>query len=86
MSTAEKLKKRVAKIPRDFTYVEAKSLLKTLGFEEYNKGRTSGSRVRFFRESDGAVVDLHKPHPEKEMKKYAVEQLVEKLREYGELE
>ena len=84
MSTAEKLKKRVAKIPRDFTYVEAKSLLKTLGFEEYNKGRTSGSRVRFFRESD--VVDLHKPHPEKEMKKYAVEQLVEKLREYGELE
>ncbi|MFR5739464.1 MAG: type II toxin-antitoxin system HicA family toxin [Coprococcus sp.] len=86
MSTAEKLKKRVAKIPRDFLYAEAKSLLKSLGFEEYNKGKTSGSRVRFFRKSDGAFIDLHKPHPGKEMKKYAVEQLVEKLKEYGELE
>ena len=41
--------------------------------------------MRFYRKSDGAVIDLHKPHPKPEMKGYAVEQLVERLKEYGEL-
>ncbi len=85
MSRLEKLKKRAEKIPKDFTYAEARSLLKALGFEEINKGKTSGSRVRFYRVSDRAVIDLHKPHPKPEMPKYAVEQMVEKLREYGGL-
>ena len=85
MSTLEKLKKRIQKIPRDFTYTEAKSLLEALGFEEYNKGKTSGSRVKFFRKADGCIIMVHKPHPQKEMKEYAVKQIVEKLEEYGEL-
>lgn len=85
MSTIEKLKCRVKTIPNDFTYAEANKLLCAMGFVEDNKGKTSGSRVKYFRESDGAMIILHKPHPRPEMKKYAIEQMVEKLREYGEL-
>ncbi len=85
MSTIEKLKKRIKTIPKDFTYAEASTLLNALGFEESNKGRTSGSRVKFYRESDEATIILHKPHPHRELKEYAVEQMVEKLEEYGEL-
>lgn len=85
MSTLEKLKDRVRHIPKDFTYEEARRLLISLGYKEINKGKTSGSRVRFYRETDGVFIDLHRPHPQKEMKKYAVEQLVEKLKEFGDL-
>ena len=34
-----------------------------LGFKEDNAGKTSGSRVRFYREADGCIIMLHKPHP-----------------------
>lgn len=79
----EKAKKRLKGEPADYTFEEAKSLLISLGFEEYNKGRTSGSRVQFVRETQ--KISLHKPHPEKEMKKYAVRMLKEFLESIGEL-
>lgn len=56
-----------------------------LGFEESNKGKTSGSRVRFYRKDDDCVIFVHKPHPQKEMKEYAIKQIVEKLEESGEI-
>ena len=63
MSKSEKLMKRLLNVPKDFTYTEATTLLKQLGFSESNKGKTSGSRVRFFRGSDQCAFLLHKPHP-----------------------
>ena len=56
-----------------------------MGFEEFNKGKTSGSRVKFYREKDGRIIMLHKPHPTDIMDKGAVEDLVQKLKEMGEL-
>ena len=85
MGTLDKLKTRIQKIPADFTYKEGKRLLQMLGYEELNKGKTSGSRVKFYRETDQAVIMLHKPHPGSEMRKKAVEDIVQKLKEYGEL-
>ena len=85
MSTLEKLKKRIQTLPKDYTYMEMKTLMEALGYEELNKGRTSGSRVRFYRPSDGSIMDIHKPHPQKEMRFYAVKQIVNKLKETGEL-
>lgn len=85
MSQLEKLKQRIKKIPKDFTYNEAKNLLMSLGFREYNKGKTSGSRVMFFREEDKAIIMLHKPHPGNEMPTYAVKDIVKYLKEIGEL-
>lgn len=85
MSKFEKAKERILGKPRDYTYTEAQYLLGKMGFEEFNKGKTSGSRVRFYREKDKKVILLHKPHPDDEMDRGAVNDLVEYLKEIGEL-
>ena len=56
MSKYEKAKKRILNIPSDYQYLEARYLLGKMGFEEFNKGKTSGSRVKFYREKDGRIV------------------------------
>ncbi len=61
MSTKEKLIERFRRLPNDFTFEETIRLFRTLGFDLYQKGRTSGSRVMFVR---GEVsFDMHRPHP-----------------------
>lgn len=86
VSKFEKAKARIKARPKDYTYTEAKALLSQLGFIEYNKGKTSGSRVKFYREKDKKIILLHKPHPEDIMKPGAVKQLIEYLMELGEIE
>ncbi len=80
----DKAKARLYAEPHDYTFSEAKALMKHLGFSEQTKGKTSGSRVMFIRNDDKVI--LHKPHPGKEMKHYAVCQLKEYLISIGELE
>lgn len=79
----DKAKARLKSIPKDYTYDEAKHLLSSIGYREYNKGKTSGSRVVFIRDDDKIM--LHKPHPGNEMKHYAVQDLKEHLEAIGEL-
>ena len=43
------------------------------GFEEDSKGKTSGSRVIFFRQRDNRKLMLHKPHPGNELFHQAVD-------------
>ena len=62
-----------------------KDFIKKLGFEERTKGKTSGSRVMFYRECDQRVIMLHKPHPENTMDTGALKDLIKRLKEYGEL-
>lgn len=85
MSKLDKAKARIKSKPKDYTYTEAKTLLSQLGFEEYSKGKTSGSRVKFYRKKDQKVILLHKPHPGDVMKAGAVKQLLDFLNELGEL-
>ena len=85
MSKLEKSKERLRAKPKDYTYSEARNLLTQLGFVEYNKGKTSGSRVKFYRESDKKIILLHKPHPGDIMKLGAVKELLEFLINLGEL-
>ena len=85
MSKLEKALTRIASIPKDYTYEEAKALLKQLGFEEIQKGNTSGSRVKFFRKTDNDVILLHKSRPKKEMKPRVIRQLKLHLQQIGEL-
>lgn len=85
MSKREKLINRVLSVPADLTYDELKSFLNGFGFMESNKGRTSGSRVGFYREKDMTVIFLHKPHPENIVGKSAIRAIIEKLKEYGDL-
>ncbi|MBQ7573823.1 MAG: type II toxin-antitoxin system HicA family toxin [Clostridia bacterium] len=79
MGKKEKLIQRLLQKPKDFTYDEASSLLVYLGFEKSNKGKTSGSRVRFKR--GNLAVDLHRPHPRKELANYQIQDLIDVLKE-----
>lgn len=74
--------KRLKARPKDFTFDEAETLLKYLGYTISDKGKTSGSRVIFTNESRAPIM-MHKPHPGKELKEYQTKQLVEKLEEEG---
>jgi hypothetical protein len=55
----------------DVRWSELESLLRALGADQH---QGAGSRVRFAF-SDGFVIDLHRPHPKPELRKYAVEQI-----------
>jgi predicted RNA binding protein YcfA (HicA-like mRNA interferase family) len=57
------------------------TLLSALGFEKSNKGKTSGSRVKFMK--DDIPIILHKPHPRKELLEYQIKQILEILEEEG---
>ena len=85
MSRLEKHLKRIISIQKDYTYSEAKTLLSELGFKEFNKGKSSGSRVKFCRKNDMKVILLHKPHPGDNMKVGAVKTLLKFLKEIGEI-
>ena len=85
MSKIEKAKDRIKSKPKDYTYTEAKNLLFQMGFVEYNKGKTSGSRVKFYRKRDKKIILLHKPHPGDQMAKAAVDSVVRFLKEHGHI-
>lgn len=85
MSKVDKAKERLILRPKDYTYSEAKYLLSQLGFEEFNKGKTSGSRVKFYRASDQHIILLHKPHPGDVMSIGSIRDLAMRLEEMGEL-
>ena len=81
MGSKQKLIKRLKSKPRDFTFYEMESLLLSLGFAESNKGMTSGSRVLF--QLGDLSIDLHKPHPQKELPKYQIIKILRVLEEEG---
>jgi len=62
MGTKEKLIERFKTQPKNFTFNEMKSLMGGFGFELSNKGKTSGSRVRFQHTELKIIIDIHKPH------------------------
>lgn len=79
MGRKEKLIQKLLTVPRDFTFDEIQSLLEAIGFEMSNKGKTSGSRVKFC--NGKTVIILHKPHPQKEIPPYQIRQIIMNLKE-----
>ena len=80
MSRKEKLISRFRQRPKDFTWDELTGLLKYLGYREVKAGRTGGSRRRFLHHS-AATITLHKPHPQNVLKRYAIDQVLEVLKQ-----
>ncbi|MEI7597334.1 MAG: type II toxin-antitoxin system HicA family toxin [Bacteroidota bacterium] len=80
MSRQEKLLEKLLKKPRNFTYDELVALLRGFDYVEENRGRTSGSAVAFFNSKTNDKIMIHKPHPQKEVKKYVLEIVIEKLK------
>ena len=81
MSKKEKLLQRLKSKPKDFTYDELKTLLNYLGFNEYNKGKTSGSAVKFI-DIHNRTIELHKLHPSNTLKIYKLIEIIKQLDEW----
>ena len=85
MSKLGKAINRLKMAPKDYTYSEAKQLLGQLGFIESTKGKTSGSRVKFYRPKDQTILLLHKPHPGDIMSPATVKNLLNVLKTKGDI-
>lgn len=81
----DKLLERFCSNPKDFTYDELRTLLRGFGYEEDQRGSTSGSSVAFFRQRDGLTIYLHKPHPPI-LKAYQIRAIRQKLKENGDID
>jgi predicted RNA binding protein YcfA (HicA-like mRNA interferase family) len=82
----DKLRDRICSIPSDLTYDELRRFLSQLGFIEYSKGATSGSRVQFYHpEKENELIQLHKPHPGNIVGRATLRDIVAKLKEWGEI-
>ncbi len=84
MSRKEKLIRRLLSMPSDYRFDELETLLRLLGYEIDNKGKTSGSRV-LFKSTDGRSFIMHKPHPSNVIRKDYLSGIINKLREDGEI-
>lgn len=82
MSRWKKIEFKLKNLAKTITYEEILVLLYHYGYEIDNKGKTSGSRVKFVNEGHADIL-LHKPHPEKELKDYAIKDLYEKIEKEG---
>ena len=80
MSRKEKLISRFQQRPKNFTWDELTSLLKYMGYREIKTGKSGGSRRRFVHDS-AATITLHKPHPQNILKRYAVDQVLDILKQ-----
>ena len=82
MSRKEKLIGRFLEQPKDFTWDELVRLLAYFGFKETKSGKTRGSRRAFINKA-GLKLNLHKPHPQNIVKRYAMELVCNFLKENG---
>jgi predicted RNA binding protein YcfA (HicA-like mRNA interferase family) len=78
MSKKEKLIAKLLQRPNNFTWNELTSLLKSLGYKEAKTGKSGGSRRRFIHDN-AATINLHKPHPQNILKRYAIDQIIDVL-------
>ena len=81
MSKKDKLLDRLLNRPKDLTFDEMVSLLSYFGYECKQGG--TGSGVKFIKKGSNEVINFHKPHPNGILKKYVLNQVIEKLRKDG---
>lgn len=72
---------RLLERPKDYTWDELVSLLRSYGYALKN---ASGSRRKFI-DSDKRKILLHEPHPENTLKAYVIENVIAALEEHGKL-
>lgn len=80
MSKKQKLITKFLNADKTYKWSELVALLTALGF---NQIEGHGSRVKFDNGEPSQMINLHKPHPQKEIKAYVIRQVREKLQAYG---
>ena len=81
MSQKDKLIERLLRKPKDFSFDEMASLLSYFGYTLKQGG--TGSAVKFIRDNSNEVINFHKPHPNGILKRYVLDQVIDKLRKDG---
>jgi len=79
MGKTEKLVERLKSRPKDFTWDEMLKVLKHYGFEQMTQGKTGGSRRKFVNK-DKQIISLHEPHPQKVLKLYQIDIIIDYLK------
>jgi len=79
MSKVEKLIEKLKSRPKDFTWDEMLKVLTYFGFEQIAPGKTGGSRRKFVN-SDNQIISLHEPHPQKVLKSYQLDIIIDYLK------
>jgi len=82
MGRKEKLLARLQERPKDFKWEELKNVLESLGYIQRKPGKTGGSRRRFVHPAAPAIT-LHKPHPDRNVKMYVINDVLEFLKKEG---
>ena len=80
MSKKEKLLGRFKSKPKDFTFDELETLLGYFGYYLDDKGKTSGSRVRFIKDGIDTPILMHKPHNTKTLLPYQINDILKELK------
>ena len=80
MSKFEKAVARLKSRPKDFCWAELQHIMNHFGYEEIKGG---GSRRKFINSRTNVSFSLHEPHPRPEIKMYALNIVIEHLKEEG---
>ena len=83
MSKRQKLINKLKSKPKDMTFGEIETLLLALGYKRSDKGKTSGSAVKFERKGVRPI-ELHRPHgSSKELHRYQINNILVILESEG---
>ncbi len=80
MSRQEKLLRRIASSPKDFTWPELRTLMNALGIQLIT---ASGSARKFVNPASGGRFNIHEPHPSNILKAYQVSGAIDFLKQEG---
>ncbi len=84
MAQIEKLLVKLQSRPTDFTWEELKKVLSHFGYKKLIAGKTAGSRRKFVDETKH-IISLHEPHPGNILKHYQIKDVIDALKERGNL-
>ncbi|MES2321688.1 MAG: type II toxin-antitoxin system HicA family toxin [Pseudomonadota bacterium] len=80
MPKVDKRLQRFLSVPNDLAWAELVAILNSLGFAELAQRRGS---YRTFVSGAGLKLFLHRPHPGNIVKRYAIREVIEALRNFG---
>lgn len=83
MTRTDKLIAQLFSCPSTYRYAVFIKVMASYGFEMNSKGKTSGSRVRFYRLSDGRMFVMHESHPSDELTAGTIRNIVRFLQDVG---
>lgn len=83
MTRTDKLIAQLLSCPSTYRHTDFLKVMASYGFEMDNKGKTSGSRIRFYRPSDGRMFVMHAPHPSDELTAGTIRNIVRFLQDVG---